>query len=327
MSFIFKPAIRENVPLLIGLVSGTGGGKTYTAMRLATGLSGGKPFAVIDTESGRALHYADRFKFDHGALRPPFRPSAYLDAIQAADKAQYPVIVVDSMSHEHAGDGGLLDWHDEELDRMAGDDWKKREACKMAAWIKPKMSHKEMMSKLLQLRAHLILCFRAEEKIEMVKEDGKMVVRPKRSLTGLDGWLPVCEKSIPFELTASLLFLASDPGKPVPIKLEEQMRDFFPRDRQVDESSGERLAAWSHGAKADGPVPKSPMRESDAVASSPTITADQAIYLSDLCKENNIAVQALCNAAKVKTLESLPADAYERSKAWIETVIEKRNAK
>ena len=32
---------------------------------------------------------------------------------------------------------------------MAGDDWKKREACKMAAWIKPKMAHKQMVQRLL----------------------------------------------------------------------------------------------------------------------------------------------------------------------------------
>jgi hypothetical protein len=28
------------------------------------------------------------------------------------------------------GDGGVLDWHEEEVDRMAGTDWKKREAVK-----------------------------------------------------------------------------------------------------------------------------------------------------------------------------------------------------
>jgi hypothetical protein len=48
--------------------------------RLAAGIAGDKPFAVIDTENRRALHYADRFRFDHAELRPPFRPDAYADA-------------------------------------------------------------------------------------------------------------------------------------------------------------------------------------------------------------------------------------------------------
>src|ERR1700677_907425 len=127
MPFEFKRAAREEVGLIIGLAGGTGSGKTFTAMTLAKGIAGTKPFALIDTEAGRAKHYADRFLFDHGDLKPPFRPERYAEAILAADAAHYPVIVVDSCSHEWAGEGGILDWQEEELDRMAGDDWKKRE--------------------------------------------------------------------------------------------------------------------------------------------------------------------------------------------------------
>jgi hypothetical protein len=256
MAFEFRPAVRENVGLLIGLAGGTGSGKTYTAMQLATGMSGGKPFAVIDTEAGRAKHYADQFKFDHGDLKPPFRPEAYTEAIIAADKAGYPVIVVDSMSHEHAGDGGLLDWHEEELDRMAKDDWKKRESCNMAAWIKPKMSHKHMVQKLLQVRAHLILCFRAEEKIEMVREDGRLKIVKKQTTTGLDGWVPVSEKNLPYELTASFLLTADKPGFPKPIKLQSQ------------HESGRKLSAWASGKTNASPPPSVSDPESESVSSS-----------------------------------------------------------
>lgn len=247
MTFTFRPAKRENVGLLIGLAGGTGSGKTFSAMRLAAGIAGDKPFAVIDTEAGRAKHYADMFRFDHGDLKPPFRPDAYIEAIEAADKAGYPVILVDSMSHVWAGDGGVLDWHEEELDRMAGTDWKKREAVKMAAWIKPKMSHKGMVQRLLQVRAHLILCFRAEQKIEMVREDGKTKIVAKQSLTGLDGWIPVCEKNLPFELTVSFLLTADAPGMPKPIKLQEQHRALFPMDKPINEESGRRVAEWAGG--------------------------------------------------------------------------------
>lgn len=258
MSFSFKPAVRENVSLLIGLAGGTGSGKTYTAMRLASGMSGDKPFCLIDTEAGRGKHYADQFRFDHGDLRAPFRPDAYTEAILAADKAGYPVIVVDSTSHVWAGDGGVIDWQEAELDRMAGTDYAKREACKMAAWIKPKMSHKHMVQKLLQVRAHLILCFRAEEKIEMVREDGKMKIIPKQSLVGLDGWIPICEKNLPFELTTSFLLLARAPGVPHPIKLQEQHRPFFPLDKPITEESGKRLAEWSAGGAPATCTPSTP---------------------------------------------------------------------
>src|SRR5215471_12763833 len=198
MTFQFRPAKRENVSLLIGL-------------------AGGKPFCVIDTEAGRAKHYADEFRFDHGELLPPFRPQSYLDAITAADAAGYPVIVVDSFSHEHAGEGGLLEWHDEELQRLGG-----REAQNFTAWQAPKAAHRQMVQRLLQVRAHLVLCFRAEEKIEIVKDPktGKTVVQPKRSvLPGLEGWVPIAEKNMPYELTLFFLLHNDAPGVPRVIKL------------------------------------------------------------------------------------------------------------
>lgn len=267
MAFEFRPAKRERVSLVIGLISASGGGKTLSAMKLAKGISGGKRFAVIDTEARRALHYADQgFDFDHLDFPPPFSPDRYAEAIAAADAAGYPVIVTDSASHEHAGEGGLLDLQEAELQRMAGDDWKKREAVRMASWIRPKMSHKKFVQKLLQVRAHLILCMRAENKIEMVKgEGGKMVVQPKQSLTSIDGWIPICEKSLPFELTASFLLTPDQPGVPKPIKLQEQHRPFFPAGKPITEAAGVALAAWAAG----GVSPEKPKVQPAAAVTAP----------------------------------------------------------
>ena len=280
MPFEFKRAAREEVGLIIGLAGGTGSGKTFTALTLAKGIAGNKPFALIDTEAGRAKHYADRFLFDHGDLKPPFRPERYAEAILAADAAHYPVIVVDSCSHEWAGEGGILDWQEQELDRMAGDDWKKREICKMAAWIKPKMDHKKMVQRLLQIRAHMILCFRAEEKIDMVRgDDGKMKIVPKVTRTGLDGWVPICEKSLPYELTASFLLTADAPGYPKPIKLQEQHRALFPLDRPITEESGRRLAEWAAGAPAaKGMSAADVEKHVDAMNNATTLAGLQAAF-------------------------------------------------
>ena len=308
MSVTFRPATRENVGLLMGLVGGTGSGKTYTAMRLASGIANGKPFAVIDTEARRALHYADQFKFDHAELHPPFRPDAYIEAIKAADEAGYPVIVVDSMSHVWAGDGGVLDWQDDELTRMAGDDWKKREACKMAAWIKPKMSHKKMVQSLLQVKAHLILCFRAEQKIEMVRENGKTVIQAKQSLTGLDGWIPVCDKALPFELTTSILFTADKPGIPQPIKLQEQHKHLFPLDRQVDEESGRGVALWAAGGNVSVKA---------APANVQYITPDQETVIADSLKLRADLKEKLVK--RYGSLSKIPADKYASAVDWIDT--------
>jgi len=314
MTFTFRPAVRENVGLLIGLAGSSGSGKTYTAMRLASGIAGDKRFVVIDTEAGRAKHYADAFKFDHGDLKPPFSPAAYSDAIAAADAAGYPVIVIDSFSHEHAGEGGILDMQEAEFARMGS-----RDAVKLSSWVKPKSEHRKMVQKLLQVRAHLILCFRAEEKIEMIRgADGKMEVRKKQTATGLDGWVPISEKNLPYELTASFLLMASKPGIPLPIKLQEQHRALFPLDKPITEESGKLLAQWAAGGSPKQVSPEvSPSPVSDPSGPPTYITADEAFDLERRCTELDI-VAAFKKAAQVERFAQVLASDLLRAKAWID---------
>jgi hypothetical protein len=337
MTITFRPAVRAEVALLVGLAGSSGSGKTFSAMRLASGIAGERRFAFIDTEARRGLHYADQFAFDHADLTPPFTPDRYAEAIKAADDAGYPVIVVDSISHVWAGEGGVLDWQDAELDRMAGDDWKKREAVKMAAWIKPKMAHKAMVQRLLQVRAHLILCFRAEEKIEMIRgDDGKMKIIPKVTATGLDGWVPVTEKNLPYELTASFLLMASKPGVPHPIKLQEQHRLVFPLDKPITEASGKLIAEWAAGGKRPEPMstgtgalggsgtrftlteptpPADRFLKDDQPRA--TITDMQAADLESACSEIGASVQSLKKAAGVAALTEIKIADYDRALHWI----------
>ena len=293
MSFTLRPAVRENVGLLIGLAGGTGSGKTYSAMRLAKGICGDKRFAVIDTEAGRAKHYADDFSFDHGDLTSPFRPDAYVDAITEVDKAGYPVIVVDSMSHEYAGEGGILEWQEDEFARLGGE-----EKVKLLSWAKPKQSHKRMVQRLLQVRAHVIMCFRSEPHVEMVKEDGKTKVIPKRGFTGYNGWFPVTEKNLPYELTVYFMMMAEKPGYPLPIKLPEQHKTLFPADKPIDESAGQRIAEWASG-NVD------------------YITHEQIAILETLCTEKGVKVDALKTKANVDILARIKAQDFERAKTWI----------
>ncbi len=325
----FRRAVRENVGLIIGLAGASGSGKSYSAMRLAAGLSGGRPFAVIDTEAGRAKHYASLFTFDHADLRPPFRPSAYAEAIKAADEAKYPVIVVDSCSHEHAGDGGLLDWHEEELDRMAKDDWRKRESCNMAAWIKPKMDHKQFVSRLLQMRSHIILAFRAEQKIEMKRgQDGKMEIVPKTIASGFSDWIPICEKNLLYELTASFLLTPDKPGVPKPIKLQQQMREFVNLTNPLDESVGRKMGEWAHGelgkpeAHGAGPANLDPPKEMQAstnqdIDNAPTAQSDDDLEsrrraIDDYCHLfRDVTTPAACNKLYQEAPSNLKSGIYQ----------------
>ena len=313
MSIEFKAAKREAINLLIGLVSGTGGGKTRTALRLATGMSEGEKFVVIDTENRRALHYADDFNFDHYDFRPPFSPERFTEAIHAADKANYPVIVVDSASMVWAGDGGVLDMQEAEFVRMG-----EKESARMASWIKPKMAHKSFVQSLLQVRAHIILCLRSEQKVEMVRENGRIVVHAKQSLTSIDGHIPICDKNLPFELTTSLLFTADRPGIPQPIKLQEQHRALFPLDKQVNEESGKLIAAWAKGGQQPCSLAEMP-QGSNTQLSTGYITPDQAIVISDM-----VAAHPALKAQLVKwygSIAKMPVEKYAGAITWIESKI------
>jgi hypothetical protein len=248
----FRPAQRANISLLILLAGGTGSGKTESAMRLASGLAGGKRFALIDTENGRALHKADDYEFDHASLDEPFTPERYVEAVKAADAAGYPVIVIDSGSHEYDGAGGLLDIQAAEFQRLGATG-----NVSALSWSEPKKRDRRYRLELLRTHAHVILCLRAEDKIEIVKEGGKTVVRPLSTIPGksIDGWAPICEKRLPFEATISLLLTADKPGVPKPIKLEARHRPLVPLDDQLDEKVGVALAEWAAGgAKKAGPA-------------------------------------------------------------------------
>lgn len=330
MTTTFRKALRENVGLWINLIAGTGAGKTYTGMKLAEGIAGDKPFAVIDTENRRALHYADKFRFDHAELRAPFRPDAYAEAIKAADAAGYPVIMVDSGSHVWNGDGGVLDWQEDEQDAMvkrakdrndSRPEWQIREGGKMSAWIAPKKAHKQMVSAMLQCRAHLILCLRAEQKIEMVKEGNKWVIQQKQSLVGRDGWIPLCDKNLPFEATCSLLLLASNPGVPLPIKLQDQHKELFPLDKPIATETGRKLAEWAAGGAR--PTPGAPTAPESGAA---YVTADQAIELDDLITEAGAAKGKILETAGVKSLAALPAADYPELKSMLQGRIQRKKA-
>jgi hypothetical protein len=251
VSFEFREARREAAPVLVGIAGPSGGGKTYSALRLARGLARGEPFAVIDTENSRALHYADYFpEMRHAHLRAPFSPAAYTEIIEAADEA-FDVIVVDSMSHEWEGDGGVLKMQEAEFERMGS-----KEGARMASWIAPKSAHKDFVRKLLQVKAHVILCMRAEDKVEMVKVNGRTEVRAKESLTSILGWIPICERRLPFELTMSFLVTPDAPGVPKPVKLQEQHKPFFPLDQPIAELAGRALGEWAAGAATGISLPE-----------------------------------------------------------------------
>ena len=105
----FRKAERKKAKLRLGITGTAGSGKTYGALLVAKGL-GGKT-ALIDTENGSGDLYASQFDYDVGSIEAPYEIQKYIQAIHDAEKAGYEIIIIDSLSHAWAGEGGLLDFH------------------------------------------------------------------------------------------------------------------------------------------------------------------------------------------------------------------------
>ena len=263
--FIIAPAVRRPVPLLLGLAGPSGSGKTYSALRLATGIARitGGDIVVIDTENKRAQHYADLFKFSHIDFAPPYGPMDYLAALQTAERTKPACIVIDSLSHEHDGEGGTLDCVTAELDRLAGADTNLQQKLAAAAWRKPKAARRALLSGLLRLQSHVIVCIRANERTRMARE--ALAVEPVDM-----GLTPIAAPEFLFELTASALLKAGAqgtptwasmlPGEHAAIKLPRQFEPVFKRVGPLDEAHGEMLARWAAGET----LPPTPRRTARA---------------------------------------------------------------
>lgn len=267
MTFQFRPAIREQTSLLLGIGGPSSSGKTLSALRMARGLVGDdSKIFMIDTEQGRALHYACapneapseyKFKFQYLRMGAPFSPENYAGAIEAAAKAGAGVIIVDSMSHEHEGQGGILEMHEEVLKRMAGNDYAKRDKMKFTAWIEPKAKHNRLVNTILQQRVHIIFCFRAKDKLTLVKNERTGKIEPVPA-----GWTAICSDRFEYEMTCLLMLPPNSKGVPdlaaPQTKVQEQHRSFFPTGKSITEDCGRMLAAWANGGAPTIAAPTTP---------------------------------------------------------------------
>lgn len=248
MTFTFKSAssFTERAGVFVSLTGGTNSGKSFSSLRLARGIAGpdGK-VAVLDCEGGRTLHLKQDFAFDAMLMDPPFRPHRFAEAAKDAEDAGYAALVIDSFSMEWVGLGGVLDWQSEEIQRMAGDDYRKQERMKMASWIKPKGAHKSMVYSLLQRRIPIIFSIRGEESVK----PGEAGEKPTKVFKS------ICNAQFPFEVTVSFRLESERKGyidlsDPKSFKMEGAHEAIFKHGDRISEDHGRMLADWARGGSA-----------------------------------------------------------------------------
>jgi AAA domain len=244
--FAAKPATRGEEPLLIGLVGPPGGGKTLSALRLAKGIQSvrGGDIVLIDTESGRSRKYCGQIPFQHVDFAPPFSSADFLAAIQQQLGNKPACIIVDSMSDEHEGEGGYLEYHDEMVGKMGGNEW--------AAWSKPKHRRKRLITGLLQIKVPLIFTFRAREKTAQ----NPNAKRAAERIVNI-GWQPIAPLEIVHALDLTCILPPKADGVPVwksdkigedfIIKLPNFLQPFIKEGQALSEDMGAAFARWAKG--------------------------------------------------------------------------------
>jgi hypothetical protein len=179
----FTRASKAQARLRIAIDGPSGSGKSYTGCTFAAMFAGGKPFAAIDTERGSLSKYADLFEIDvvelgitdqkHPRYDPrftDFSPNSYITAMEEAQKDGYTVMLVDSITHEWNGKGGVLQIVDDEQKR-------RKLASSYQAWAFGKKVHQEFIDAMLALDMHLIVTMRSKMEHVLQDNNGKKEVK------------------------------------------------------------------------------------------------------------------------------------------------------
>lgn len=190
---MFKKAVRRQVKLKLALTGPSGSGKTLSALLIAAGL--GKKIAFVDTENRSASLYAGSQdfpvpEFDEATMSPPYLVSKYMKAIQQAVTEKYDVLVIDSITHAWAGEGGLLS-KKEALDATG-------KGNSYTNWASITKEHEALKAAILNADIHLICTMRSKQDYVLVENDkGKQA--PKKV-----GMAPIQREGMEYEFTTVL---------------------------------------------------------------------------------------------------------------------------
>ena len=155
---------RTQAKIKLALQGPSGSGKTYSALLLAYGLcKDWSKIAVIDTENNSSHLYAHLGEYYVLNVRAPYTPERYIEAIKICEEAGSQVIIIDSLSHEWDGEGGLLEYHSQ----LVGNSF--------TNWSKLTPRHASLVQKILTSSCHVIATVRSKQEYVLSEKNGKQV--------------------------------------------------------------------------------------------------------------------------------------------------------
>jgi hypothetical protein len=174
---------RNQTKIKLGIQGPSGSGKTYSALLLAKGMvDEWNQIVVIDTEHHAAHLYAHLGEYQVLPLEAPFTPERYMEALEFCETNGFKVIILDSISHEWNGSGGIIEIHG----KMPGNSF--------TNWAKASPRHNSFIEKILQANCHVICTIRSKQAYVLNLVAGKYV--PEK--VGLKG---ITREGLDYELT------------------------------------------------------------------------------------------------------------------------------
>jgi len=119
--------------------------------------------AIIDTENHSSELYAHLGPYNVISLEPPFNPEKFIEALRVCEHNLIEVVIIDSMSHEWDGLGGILELHS----TMGGNSY--------TNWHKITPRHNSFIQQMLQAPFHVIGTIRAKQEYILVERNGKKI--------------------------------------------------------------------------------------------------------------------------------------------------------
>ena len=229
----FRKATRKAAKLRLGIAGPSGSGKTMSSLLIAYGITGNwEKIGLIDTENGSGELYVGAQVNGSGlvigeynvlTITPPYTPEKYIQGIKMAEEAGLEALIIDSLTHAWAGEGGMLDQHGKITDASkSGNSW--------AAWRQVTPKHNALVEKMLGSQLHIISTIRA--KTEYVQEGSRV------KKVGLS---PVFRDGIEYEFTTFL-----DIGTNHEAVASKDRTNLFSHDEYFRPSpeTGKKLKAW-----------------------------------------------------------------------------------
>jgi|SRR6202789_4229897 len=228
----FKKAERRQAKIKIAITGPSGAGKTYSALQIAKGIT--TKIAVIDTEHGSASLYSDNPhmpSYDVLELGAPFTTDRYIAAINDAVKAGYELLIIDSITHQWSGQGGILD--SIEREKQANP-----KANSYTMWNKLTPEHERFKQAILQAPLHIISTMRSKQDYHMEKDD-----QGKQKVTKM-GYAPIQREGSEYEYTVVL-----DLGQNNIATVSKDRTGIFGKDMFLPTAAtGEMILKWLNAA-------------------------------------------------------------------------------